>query len=277
MSLKIDIINSTAFDYVQSAAPEISALCESFFTSFGLTSIIYGRVFYDGRYFLLSNKIDWIKNWYQNLDSIKDTALHKMLQNIPLGEPFYSLWSMESEDRLIKMHNHFDLWHGFDIHYKLEDSFEGWSFCTSRDRHQLNYFYLNNLKLFHRFCLYLREKATSLFDIKDKRKLAVYKENPDFSLHPSIPNAEDVNTFLASLPLEGFPLQTNNGQVKLSKRELDCMFHFSRGKTSKEIGRILNINSRTVETHFLNIKQKTGYYNKSALADILRDNILKWM
>lgn len=279
MNYEAEKKNTSSFEYIQSIAPEISTFCDPFFRSFGLETFIYGRFFYNGKYIFLTNHIDWVKNWIYNIHTFAGTSLHEFLQNVPLeGEPSYYLWSSAPpQDKIMQEHNRLGLWHGFDIHYRLEDSVEGWSFSTSQDRQQINNFYFSNLKLFHRFCLYIREKAATAFDIKDKEKLATFKENCDFSFQPTIPKTEEINAFLSSLPIEGCSLPAGNGQIKLSKRELDCMFHFSQGKTSKEIGRLLNINPRTVETHFMNIKQKTGYYNKSALADILRDNVLKWM
>jgi len=53
----------------------------------------------------------------------------------------------------------------------------------------------------------------------------------------------------------------------LSSRELDCMFYILRGKSAKEIGKILEISHRTVDSYIENIKNKLGQYNRSALVD----------
>ena len=278
MSRGIEETNGLAFEYSKAAVPEITTLCEPFLAAFGLTSFIYGRLFYDGKYIFLSNQIDWVKNWLQNVDTIADSLIQSSFQNVSSEEPLYFLWDTANfQEKHIQMNNRFGLWHGFDIYNRLEDSIEGWSFSTSQDRNQLNYFYFKNLNLFHRFCAYLREKAVSLFDMKCEEQFAIFRKNCDFSFNPSVPNAQDVNAFLPSLFLNSYSVSTQNGQIKLSKREIDCMFHLSQGKTSKEIGRILNISPRTVETHFMNIKLKTGCYSKSVLVDTLRDNVLKWL
>lgn len=44
----------------------------------------------------------------------------------------------------------------------------------------------------------------------------------------------------------------------LSKRERECVFYLIRGHSMKEIGRMLNISWRTVETYIRNIKLKWG-------------------
>jgi DNA-binding CsgD family transcriptional regulator len=48
----------------------------------------------------------------------------------------------------------------------------------------------------------------------------------------------------------------------ITKRELDVLIMLSKGKTAKEIANLLNISSRTVETHLEKIKQKINARNK---------------
>jgi len=177
----------------------------------------------------------------------------------------------------MKMHNSFGIWHGFDIHYRLEDSVETWAFCTSADREKINNFYLNNLKLFHAFCLHFREKAAFLLETNDKKHLATFKNSFDISFQPLGFPVENGITLPFSILHEGYSLRTLNGPVKLSKREIECLFHLSQGKSIKEIGRLLNISPRTVETYILSSKRKTGYHNKADLTDCLRNDLLKWL
>lgn len=59
-----------------------------------------------------------------------------------------------------------------------------------------------------------------------------------------------------------------SGQDKLyqlTSRESECLFYTIRGKTAKDIARILNISAKTVEYHMEQIKTKLGCYNKSEL------------
>lgn len=52
---------------------------------------------------------------------------------------------------------------------------------------------------------------------------------------------------------------------KLTLREEEILFYLIRGKTTKEIARILNISPRTVETHIDNLKIKFQIHNKAEL------------
>jgi len=278
MSNEINPLNVTAFEYDKMISSQLAPFCDSFLQAMGLTTFLYGRAFYDGRYIILSNNIEWVKSWLLEIPTIENTSLHAALRSTPFEEPFYYMWCTTPPDcKLLQLHNSLGIWHGFDINFRLEDSVEGWSFSTSQDRQEINQFYLNNIKVFHRFILYLKEKAPSLFEIKDNKQLAVFENNPDLSFQSSLPHKEEVNIFLSSLPSNGYSLMINNSIVKLSPREVECIFHFSQGKTAKEIARILSISPRTVEDYIKNVKLKTGESNKSVLADMLKDNLFKWL
>ncbi|MFN7096007.1 MAG: helix-turn-helix transcriptional regulator [Gammaproteobacteria bacterium] len=51
----------------------------------------------------------------------------------------------------------------------------------------------------------------------------------------------------------------------LTSRESECLFYTLRGKTAKDIARLLAISPKTVEFHMEHLKAKFGCYNKSEL------------
>lgn len=64
-------------------------------------------------------------------------------------------------------------------------------------------------------------------------------------------------------------LKSNLARLSFSKRERDCLYLLVRGKTAKEIARILNLSSRTVEVYLDKIKIKTGMTSRSELIENL--------
>ena len=56
--------------------------------------------------------------------------------------------------------------------------------------------------------------------------------------------------------------------VELSQREVEVLTHIAEGLTNKEIGEILFISPRTVDTHRRNLLLKTGAKNSVSLAKI---------
>lgn len=62
-------------------------------------------------------------------------------------------------------------------------------------------------------------------------------------------------------------IEDNYPDSLLTEREDECLFYILRGKTTKEVAKLLNISPRTVETHFNNIKQKLICSNRSQVIE----------
>lgn len=62
---------------------------------------------------------------------------------------------------------------------------------------------------------------------------------------------------------------------QLSNRELECLKWASAGKTSWEIGEILGISNRTVETYFASVRKKMDTYSTiQSVAEAMRTHLL---
>ena len=59
----------------------------------------------------------------------------------------------------------------------------------------------------------------------------------------------------------------NNSNYLLSKREKECVYYILRGMSAKEIGKVLNISHRTVETHIEHIKSKLSCQTRSQVVN----------
>lgn len=270
--------NIPALEYSRSVYPDIADFCNPFLTSCNLTTFIYGKLFYDKKYLLFSNNMIFVEYFLLHLNDIEGSKLHHALQNAPLGKPIHALWSSAPEDMLIQMLKRIDLWNGLDIYYRSDNFIETWSFSTSLTHSkEIDNFYLNNFKIFQRFCLSFRGKFARLLTRTNESKLATLKEGIDINFHHSLDCMRNVNALLSFLSLESLELPTKNGTITLSRREIDCLFYLSRGKIAKEIAQTLNISKRTVESYIASIKQKTGYYNKSRLINLFNETLLKWL
>lgn len=64
-----------------------------------------------------------------------------------------------------------------------------------------------------------------------------------------------------------FVNQKNFGTVKLAPRESECLFFYLRHRTSKEIGRMLNLEPKTVEYYIEKAKIKLHCREKSEIFD----------
>jgi len=60
-------------------------------------------------------------------------------------------------------------------------------------------------------------------------------------------------------------METAKGDVYFSRREAECAYQLSQGKTFKEVARILSLSTRTVEYYLKNMKLKLKCRTRSEL------------
>lgn len=65
----------------------------------------------------------------------------------------------------------------------------------------------------------------------------------------------------------GYILENTYPNLPLSQRQCECMFFLLRGKTSKEIAKILNLSFRTIEGYIAQIKYKLNCSTKSEIIE----------
>lgn len=60
-----------------------------------------------------------------------------------------------------------------------------------------------------------------------------------------------------------------NDDTNFTNREYECLKLYCKGRSSKSIGKILNISHRTVETHIVSVKNKIGCLSREEMTDKL--------
>ena len=59
----------------------------------------------------------------------------------------------------------------------------------------------------------------------------------------------------------------NNVSFKLSSREMECLYHFVRGRSAKVISNLLGLSSNTVSHYLENVKLKMSAWHRSELIE----------
>lgn len=132
--------------------------------------------------------------------------------------------------------------------------------------------YLNHMKDLQIYTDYFRNKINPLFKEADNRRLYLPPH-----LRPYIP--ENVNIDLSNLKYEEFYRHLAMKRIfkmsclkLLSKREIQCLYLLKKGYRYKEMGNLLSISSRTVETHLVNARDKLGLNSLLNLKKIIINN-----
>lgn len=70
------------------------------------------------------------------------------------------------------------------------------------------------------------------------------------------------------LSKNGFYLQLQDDvPLRLCRRDVQCLVYLLMGKSPKQIGRILNISHRTVESYIQQLRERVKCHNRSALIE----------
>lgn len=91
-----------------------------------------------------------------------------------------------------------------------------------------------------------------------------------FGVSVPLDNVQQFPLTSSSLTEKNPPIQVNQNQneyanIKVSKREKECLTCLAKGMTAKEIARVLNLSPRTIEFYIENMKKKYRCNNRIQL------------
>lgn len=166
------------------------------------------------------------------------------------------LWSFDKENIIWQEGlEHYDFGNGISICQQCEDYREIVAFYSGGDNEKINQFYINHLEYLMRFIHFFKQTFEEDLNKGYRRKNFLY--TPQQYLN-------DNEQLSASLPCLSF-------STDLSKRELVCVKLRAKGKTMKEIGKMLFISPRTVETHLHNSMRKLHCKNSVELISMAKN------
>jgi DNA-binding CsgD family transcriptional regulator len=246
------------------SVPYIKEICFPLKKYFNISYFGYVKTYLDNTHLALSTSAEWMTCFYENFHN--KAIIHKTMDAYQSGE---FLWSQFSNSMTVQVaQNQFDIAHGIMIIKKNDDFCEFFGFATDKSNYKIENWYLRNMDVLDRFCLYFKEAAGSLIKkAENDRFILPSQSNKKKSLY------QTPKIILRNLDarLSFFNEISTESPYRLSKRQLQCLYYLSRGKTLKEIAKILNLSSKTVE-HYLEItKSKLKCSKRSELIEIFLD------
>lgn len=266
--------NKEAFEYTKSITPIIKNLCKPL-SSVGIEHFGYLKIFKDSTYIYLSNNEDITKEYLQTVES-SNIFFDKFIQNtVNNTNKYHILWPDAALNHSMEIYLKNRYWNGSSMIQFNKDNVEIWWFAADLTNTEIKDFYIRNTGLLEAFTNYFTYQIQNQLRITPKT-LAKYCKGFDFSLTSleKIENEKQItNQLITKLLPKGLMIHTRNGIVKITKREIECLRLLDRGYTADQISSYLNISNKTVCQHKENIKHKTGYYLRSDLINLYRDQI----
>jgi len=250
---------------MRTSANEMSSLCAPIKKYFGATFFSY-ILFYPPniRIELTMSPLGWIDHHYENIENYHKKAM-KANPTESYTSGFYPWNTMPSRQfansDMAKYFNISNLVMLYKVH---KDYTECCHFGSTADNYKAQQLFVNHRDLLERFIEYFREQGASLINqaklqpiiLPDKYKRDISHDQPMLMPH-------DKDAFIKSTRV--LALSEQRCEIQLSKREIESLYHYTQGKTAKEIGKILQLSNRTIENYLRNIKCKLGVTSKVEL------------
>lgn len=270
---EINVHNQSALNYSESLSDKLSEMCAPLFIN-GFTNFSYMKVLDCGyKIHICSNK-SWLRfSFEQDLYNNINELYKYVIKSPPSNSIQNALWITLPENPLFSALYDFNIWNGITLFERHETYFEVWGFSTCKDNLQIYEIYREEISMLKRFVFYFKENFVNLINNIDKTQMFILKDNINLMSFSS--GNKFRMDFLNKTKINKFYLNSAKNNCYLTKRELECLFHISSGKSMKETARFLHLSPRTVEQYLNNIKIKLNTTSKSKIIEFFLESSIK--
>ncbi len=252
--------NRRAFQYLEAMAPSVEEISKVFCHHFGITHFWYTRFFPGGEYLGLGNETTWTQNFYdKDLYNVPNLLIHN-LKNAPLHQESSFIWDDMYTEKCVLLNElrNFNIGNIFSVVIKNDIFAETFTFASACADTQVMHFYIRHIDIIKNFCSSFKEKGSPLIQQCNLKEMPSLSGQKIFLREPEPPSwQQSITSFYQEI--------TGTATLPYSKREGECLFHLSAGKTAKEMAREMGLSFRTVEYYIANIKKKTGHKKQTDL------------
>lgn len=242
----------------------------------GISSFVYGRMFFDNRYLCLGTDPTMLDEFVglkrpKAIFYDKTSSIHNGYITV--------LWPSSPTNPTMEIYHKRNHWNGVSIFKQTKDYTEGFAFTSDIHNSSAGNYFLKNNKMLIAFAQYWLDNNREKLKLDAPEALATINEGINFSnlnkVELSIKNEQDrVKGFLNQILAKGWYLNTKTGQAYITPRELECLHLLAKGNTGKEVSNSLGISPRTVEGHINNIRSKLGFICKSEMIKLYLEQVI---
>jgi LuxR family transcriptional regulator, quorum-sensing system regulator SolR len=206
-----------------------------------IEGFFFMRRFSDSTFVDLSNQLAWSESFLTRYLNCK-IDLKSAQDHASIG-PGISLWSHNLENAIWQEGR--AEW-GFYSGISIAKQGPRWTdlFCyySRKEPSEMDRSYLKNFYLLDKFSLQFIDTFHTIIQKGERAPLAIPKGY-----------------------VRNIPCDQDEGFEPLSARELECIYYIAKGNTAAQVGKLLHISRRTVETHLQKAKEKRFVHKTSDL------------
>lgn len=244
-------------------AKDISDLCLPLL-KLNIAYFAHVRITHDKKFSAISNNPMFAMQYLKNKFYMADVH---MLDETKFGEFF--VWDgiqfKGEAARLCNLADEMGLFYPFTIIEKNSQGIDYYHFASNTTNKQINQTYIANLDLLKLFISYFKENVS-----QSKALSKAYQFTFDVNSAPKTSFEDDSiiydrSDFIQSIHSGKKQSRLQIDSVLLSMRQSEILRQVVRGKTMKEISRVMNLSPRTVGHYFDTIKNKLNVSSRSEL------------
>lgn len=236
--------------------PALQRICEPFFQQHGFSYFQYLRCYPDGSFSLMAT----------------ETGFFELYDTLPRAPVIYSSFTQEHENQhsywfswdeelpagpvqLVreKLHLH----HGMTLMRRSKHYYDMIAFALPSTRLNVASFYMSKYKAMEQYILEFDKNHSDLIQNIHHQSIVIAEP------------FKDVNYQKICLHKGRLELQSPLGLVHITSQELACLRMLLQGQTYKQIGKMLELSPRTVETYIGRLKDRTGIQNRHELKALI--------
>lgn len=261
MILSPRIINHIA----QTACVEMNQICAPLL-KVGIRLFMYMRIYPNTTGFALSSDPAWHQFYLTNFYQLRYPSSIQFANEIQ-GKVFFSRELFPNVREFADADEFYDFGNGIGLVKQFNQYKEFCYFAANKQSTYIINYYLNNMEYLEYFISYFKDKAAKIIQVAEKTKVPLPKEY--LALTKKIENCNDYQQLnkelLSHLSHEKISIFNGKEEVYFTKKQLAVINWLLHGKSTEEIGIILNLSKRTVEEHISNIKNKLNCYKNTQL------------
>jgi DNA-binding CsgD family transcriptional regulator len=236
--------------------PKIQEICVDFLNQFGFSYFQYLRCYADGSVTLLTNNTS-LTEYFAEIDN-QPVVFSSYTEEHENLHSYWFLWDEELPTYPVSLaKNKFNIHNGLTLVRRSKTYYDMIAVALPEHCNNAGSFYLNKMKAIEQF-------ITS-FDRNNKDLINLINANP--LVLPT--NYRDINYQKLCLTNNRVKINGANGPSYLTSQELACLRLLLQGNSYKQIGVILEISDRTVESYILRIKHRTGFKYHNQLESLI--------
>lgn len=221
----------------------------------------------------LSNQVELAEKFFI-IGRFSDNV-YKSIAKAKLNQNYFYVWpSIQTDPTGLMLHN-MNLRNGISVFKKTKTSIQRWSFIGNNDQGELTSMFLNDQATLLKFINYFQHHLNH--QSKLDKVYATFETINDILKNPVI-NKENQTLFNNTINVNRYFFGDSLKEAYITRKELECFWHFSQNQRYKKISKALNISEKAARKRIDSVKLRLGIEDPYQILELIKQyNLFYWL